>query len=96
MSLKDALDRMTCQPGCSCHGSETIIGYLNPDGSHQGDYVAGAPGGVGGAVGTSGSIFHDGSDGCGFRWDAHDTRNPLFATPFGCPDEAAAREEWGR
>ena len=81
--------------------TDTIIGYINPDGSHEGDYVAGAPGdageaGAGHPPATSGHIFHDSIEGCGYRWEVHDTKRVGARLPFGCPDEAAAREEWGR
>lgn len=35
-------------------------------------------------------------DDCGYRWDLHDTRDPLTSTPFGCPTELIARLRWGR
>lgn len=39
--------------------------------------------------------FHDGLGGCGYRWSAHDNRDPRNQLPFGCPSEASARAQWG-
>lgn len=39
--------------------------------------------------------FHDGEDGCGYAWSAHDNRVLANRRPFGCPDEAEARAAWG-